>query len=156
RKLTGNQADKHKIKRTWRFCANDRVVISDAMQGVIDRLCKKRKKPLLVALDWVAVRSFHTLMLAAVKKGRGLPLLWASYPEWELAKSQTNLEEGLLRLLRTLVPEQVTVILLADRGFGRTELARTCQQLDFRYLIRIKPDVWIQHPSFTGKLLDYP
>jgi hypothetical protein len=28
---------------------------------------------------------------------------------------------GLLRLLRTLVPESVDVVILADRGFGRAE-----------------------------------
>ena len=51
------------------------------------------------------------------------------------------------RLLRTMIPETVEVILLADRGFGRTELARTCRQLRFYYLIRIKPDVWIDCPE---------
>lgn len=156
RQLLGTPADKHKIKRTWRFTANQAVTIADAMQGPIARLCKKRQKPLVVALDWVEVRSFHTLVLAAVKKGRGIPLLWASYPEWLLYKSQNNLEEGLLRLFRTLVPDHVTVILLADRGFGRAEMARLCQQLRFRFLIRIKPNVWVGHSRFNGKLLDYP
>ncbi len=103
------------------------------------------------------MRNFHTLVLAAVKKGRGIPLLWASYPEWEVFKSQNNLEEGLLRLFRTLVPDTVTVVLLADRGFGRTERARLCQEeLKFRYLIRIKSDVTIAHPSYRGLLHDYP
>jgi hypothetical protein len=46
-------------------------------------------------------------------------------------------------------------LLLADRGFGRTELARTCQFLGFHYVVRIRPDVWIEHPDFRGKLLDY-
>jgi hypothetical protein len=156
RQLAGTADAKHRIKRAWRFCANDRVTVSDGMAGLIGRALRKRRKPLVVALDWVEVRAFHTLMAAAVVKGRALPLLWASYPEWELAKSQNNLEEGLLRLLRTLVPADVRVILLADRGFGRAELARLCQHLGFRYLIRIKPDVWVKGPRFTGKLLDYP
>ena len=157
RKVLGASTAKHKIKRTWRFCANQGITVSDAMQGPIARLCKKRKKPLLVALDWVEVRAFHTLVLSAVKKGRSIPLLWASYPEWEVFKSQNNLEEGLLRLFRTLVPDTVTVVLLADRGFGRTEMARLCgQQLKFRYLIRIKSDVTIDHPRYRGLLHDYP
>jgi len=156
RQLIGEHAAKHKIKRTWRFCANRGVTVADAMQGPIARLCKKRKKPLLVALDWVEVRAFHTLVLAAVKKGRSIPVLWASYPEWVLFKSQNNLEEGLLRLFRTLVPDAVTVVVLADRGFGRTEMARLCQQLKFRYLIRIKSDVTIAHPRYRGLLHDYP
>jgi hypothetical protein len=63
-----------------------------------------KKKPLVVALDWTEIRSFHTLMLGAVLRGRAVPLLWASYPEWQLARSQNNLEEGLLRLFKSLVP----------------------------------------------------
>lgn len=48
------------------------------------------------------------------------------------------------------------MILLADRGFGRTEMARLCQHLGFHYLIRIQPDVWVRGSRFQGKLLDYP
>jgi len=167
RKLTGPSMAKHRIKRTWRFVANHRVMVNDAMRGVVQHLVKRchklerlgkqrRRSRLLIALDWTEIRDFHTLMAAAVQRGRALPLLWATYPEWVLHKSQNNLEEGLLRLLRTMIPENVEVILLADRGFGRTELARTCQQLRFHYVIRIRPDVWIRCPTFAGKLLDYP
>jgi hypothetical protein len=95
-------------------------------------------------------------MAAAVQPGRALPLLWATYPEWVLHRSQNNLQEGLLRLLRTTIPEHVEVVLLADRGFGRTELGRTCQELRFRYVIHIKRDVWVDCPSYLGNLLDYP
>jgi hypothetical protein len=158
RQLLGETSAKHKIKRTWRFIANPRIEVSDAMRGVVARLVKRhRKKPLLVAFDWTDIRGFCTLMAAAVIKGRAVPLLWATYPKWELHKSQNNLEEGLLYLLRSMVPESVKVILLADRGFGRTELARLCQDyLHFHYVIRIRPDVYIRHPEHEGKLLDLP
>src|SRR5436305_1046690 len=79
RRLPGAAACKHRIKRAWRFCANDRVHVADAMQGAVARLTRKRKKRLPVALDWTDVRSFHTLMAAAVLKGRSVPLVWASY-----------------------------------------------------------------------------
>jgi hypothetical protein len=158
RRLVGTSA-KHGIKRCWRFTANTRVEISDAMAGVIADLFQGRhwrRRPLVVAMDWVEIRNFHTIVLAAVVDGRALPLLWASYPEWLLHKSQNNLEEGLLRLLRTLLPDKMRVILLADRGFGRTEMARLCQSLGFDYVIRIRPDVWVRTAGFRGKLLDYP
>src|SRR5262249_31642956 len=109
-----------------------------------------------IAFDWTDIRNFHTLMAAAVMKGRAVPLLWATYTKWRLARSQNNLEEGLLRLLRTMAPEGVPVILLAGRGFGRTELARGCQQLRFRYLVRIKPDVWVEGAGYRGNLKGYP
>jgi hypothetical protein len=165
RQLTGTTAAKHRIKRTWRFCANKLVTVSDAMSGLIRQLLKRQRKagrlarkvkPLVIAFDWTDIRNFHTLMAAAVMNGRAMPLLWATYTKWKLARSQNNLEEGLLRLLRTLIPEKIPVILLADRGFGRTELARLCQQLGFRYLVRIKPDVCVASVAYTGLLSDYP
>ena len=158
RRLTGTSA-KHGIKRCWRFTANDRVEVSGAAAGLVAALLKGkrwRKKRAVIALDWVEVRNFHTLVAALVRGGRAIPLLWASYPEWQLAKSQNNLEEGLLRLLKQMLPRHVRVVLLADRGFGRTEMARLCQQLGFHYVIRIRPDVWVKCEGFRGKLLDYP
>ena len=156
RSLPGPTTAKHRIKRAWRFCANDRVHAAEVMPRVVRRLTRNRKKPLVVALDWTAVRGFHTLMAAAVMRGRAVPLLWASYTTGQLHRSQNSFEEGLLRLLVTMLPGGVRVILLADRGFGRTELARTCEDLRLRYLIRIKPDVRVAHPSYTGRLDDYP
>jgi hypothetical protein len=50
----------------------------------------------------------------------------------------------------------VPIILLADRGFGRTELARVCQALGMHYVVRITPDVYIRCARYQGKLLDYP
>jgi hypothetical protein len=45
RRLAGDSAAKHNIKRTWRFTSNRRVTVSDAMRGVIAQLCKRRKSP---------------------------------------------------------------------------------------------------------------
>src|SRR5262249_25699557 len=96
-------------------------------------------------------------MAAAVLGVRAVPLLWASSPEWELAKSQNNLEEGLLRLLRDLVPPGVAIIVLADRGFGRAELARTCLGLPgLHFVFRVKPGVGVRHPRYRGLLRRYP
>ena len=157
RAIAGNARCKHRIKRAGRFVANRRVTVADGMAGVIRRLTSRRGVPLIVSLGWVEVRTFHTLVAAAVAGGRSIPLIWASYPEWELAKSQNNLEEGLIRLLRSLVPERVRIILLADRGCGRAELARTLARLTgVSFVIRIRPAVRVRHPRFAGKLTDYP
>lgn len=157
RAMAGPARCKHRIKRAGRFVANRRVTVADGMAGVIARLTRRRTAPLVVGLDWVEVRAFHTLVAAAVAGGRSIPLLWASYPEWELAKSQNNLEEGLIRLLRARVPDRVRIILLADRGFGRAELARTLLGLvNVSFVIRVKPQVRVRHPRFTGTLVEYP
>lgn len=157
RATAGNARCKHRIRRAGRFTANHRVTVADAMAGAIARLARRKGTPLVVALDWVEVRDPHTPVAAAVVGGRSIPPVWHSYPEWELTESQNNLEEGLIRLLRSLVPDRVRIILLADRGFGRTELARTLLGLvNVSFVIRTKPQVKVRHPKFTGKLVDYP
>jgi Transposase DDE domain len=156
RRLAGPTTAKSAIKRTWRFTDNHRVEIAAAMAGVIARLVRKRKKRLIVSFDWTEVRDFHCLMAAACIGGRAVPLVWSSYPEWKLWRSQNSLEEGLLRLLRTLMPESVEVVILADRGFGRAEWAAVCQELGFRYLVRIKPAVTVAGARYRGVLSHYP
>jgi hypothetical protein len=136
------------------------------MRGLVRHLLKRRRarpgtyrrkpKPLRIALDWTDIRDVHTLMAAAVMKGRAVPLLWATYTKGQLKRGQNDLEEGRRRLLRAMTPDGVPVILLADRGFGRTELARPCRGLKFRYVVRAKPDAWVEGPQYTGKLLDLP
>lgn len=149
---------KHQIKRCWRFCANDRIETADAMRGVLKRVLKRRKKTLVVSFDWTDIKSFQTLVASAVFKGRSIPVCWASCKKhvYDGHRSRNALEESLLLVLRTMIPSQVKVILLADRGFGRTELARFCQRHGFSYVIRIQPKVQVRCVSFMGQLLDYP
>ena len=156
RRMLGNA--KHQIKRCWRFCANDRVEPADAMRGVVARLVRRRKKPLLVALDWVDIKGYQTLVASAVLKGRSTPLCWASCEghTYDGHKSRNAFEESLLLALRSMVPVHVKVILLADRGFGRCALAAFLRRHGFSYLIRIQPKVTVKLKGFHGKLLDYP
>ena len=149
---------KHQIKRCWRFCVNPRIETADAMQGIVARLLKKRKKKLLVALDWVDIKGFQTLVASVVLKGRSIPICWASTTNhaYQGHRSGNAFEESLLLVLRGMIPPQVRVIVLADRGFGRTALATFCQRQRFGYLIRIQPKVTVRLHGFHGKLLDYP
>ena len=149
---------KHQIKRCWRFVANPRIETADAMRGIIARLLKKRKKALIVALDWVNIKGFQTLVASAVLKGRSIPIVWASTrtPVWEGHRSRNAFEESLLLVLRTMIPQAVKVILLADRGFGRCALAAFCRYQRFSYVIRIQPQACVKLKGFSGQLLDYP
>ena len=55
-----------------------------------------------------------------------------------------------------MIPQTIKVVILADRGFGRTALATFCQRQGFGYVIRIQPSVTVRLHGFHGKLLDYP
>jgi hypothetical protein len=149
---------KHQIKRAWRFCANERVETADAMRGIVTRLLQKRKKKLLVAVDWVDIKGFQTLVASVVLKGRSTPIAWASTTNhtYDGHRSRNAFEESLLLILRDMIPRSIRVVILADRGFGRTALATFCQRQQFGYLIRIQPSVTVRLHGFCGKLLDYP
>jgi len=149
---------KHQIKRAWRFCSNERIEPTDAMRGIVAKLLKKRKKKLLIALDWVDIKGFQTLLASAVLKGRSTPIAWASTTNhvYDGHRSRNAFEESLLLVLRDMIPWSVKVVILADRGFGRTALASFCQKQGFGYLIRIQPKVTVRLKGFHGKLLDYP
>ncbi|HEY1685912.1 MAG TPA: IS4 family transposase [Tepidisphaeraceae bacterium] len=149
---------KHQIKRCWRFCANERIETADAMRGIIRRILRKRKKKLLISLDWTDIKGFQTLMASAVFKGRSIPLCWSSCNKHVLDghRSRNSFEEALLLVLRSMIPDSIQVVILADRGFGRTELARFCQHHHFAYVIRIQPKVVIHSGSYRGTLLNYP
>jgi len=146
---------KHCIKRVDRFIGNHRIEPTEAMRGIVQWLAKPRRH-LLVSMDWVDVRHFHCLLLAARLHGRAIPLLWAVYRYEDFYRSQNNLEYGLLHLFRTMVPKSTKVVILADRGFGRAEMARECQKLDFGYIIRFEPKAYIRAHGFTGSLAFLP
>lgn len=154
-------AAKHQIKRCWRFCVNPRVETADAMRGIVARLLKKRgkKTKLLVAVDWVDIKGFQTLVASVVLKGRATPVAWASTTNHVYDgghRSRNAFEESLLLVLRDMIPQTIQVVILADRGFGRTALATFCQRQGFGYVVRIQPSVTVRLHGFHGKLLDYP
>jgi hypothetical protein len=148
-------AAKHAIKRVDRFVGNQRIEPVEAMRGIVQWLAKPGQR-LLVSLDWVDLRGFQCLMLAARLRRRAIPLLWAVYQHQDIYRSQNNFEYGLLHAFRTMVPPSTEVVLLADRGFGRAEMAKQCQTLGFGYILRIQPKVTIRTARFRGLLKDWP
>jgi hypothetical protein len=144
------------IKRAWRCTGHERIAVSDGLAEVIKKLIRKRKKRLLVSFDWTEFREFHTLMAAACIKGRAVPLLWASSAEWTFLRSQNSLEEGWLRWLRTVIPESLRVVILADRGFGRAEWAAVCQERTCDSRVRIQPKVTVACTRYRGLLSHDP
>jgi hypothetical protein len=148
-------AAKHAIKRVDRLLSNHRFEPTEGMAGAIPWLSGPSKQ-LWVSLDWVKVRDFDVLVLAGWFRARAQPLLWHVTRWVDLRKSQNNLEYGLLQQLRAYVPPDVAVTVLADRGFGRAELARLCQGLSFHYVVRIQPSAHVTHERYAGRLRSLP
>jgi len=144
------------LKRVWRFVDNDAVEVHKAIAPVWQRLLKKRRKKLLIALDWTDIQGFKVLVAAACIKGRAIWLVWKSVPKSGLNLNMSRMEQELLLTLKGMLPPGLKVIILADRGFFKTRLFAFCQKHNLHYVIRIKPDFNVQAKRYRGNLLDLP
>ena len=143
---------KHNIKRVWRFLRNNGVDIVEGARALCAIASKAAGKRLIVAVDWVDVGSRKVLKAAVPIRGRGVPILFYAYEKWQLFKSQNNFEEGFFRVLRSILPKGTKVVIVADRGFGRAELASRLQELEWGYIIRISPAVTFVSKRYSGQL----
>ena len=79
-------------------------------------------------LDWTKVHDMHVLFTALPRKKRAMPLAYGVYHPLQLRKSQNQLERGMLTRVASLLPKSARLVVLADAGFGQTELIRWLQE----------------------------
>jgi hypothetical protein len=147
---------KSALKRLDRWINNPRIDVGKAMRPVVARWLKKRKKKLVVSFDWVNIRSYKTLVAAANIKGRCVWLLWKSVPVSGLNLNMSRIEQDVLFELRQMLPRRLKTIILADRGFHKSQLFGYCQRMGFDYVIRIKPEYHVAAGRFSGSLDTLP
>lgn len=147
---------KHNIKRVWRFLRNQRVEVAEGMRAVACLAAKAARGRLVVAVDWVDVGRYKVLRAAVPLRGRSIPIAFAAYHPNALFKSQNALEDGFLVLLRSLIPSRTEIIVVADRGFARAELARHLDQIGVKYVIRVVRTVHFECAQYRGLLEDVP
>ena len=88
------------------------------------------------------------IRLCVVHRGRALPLCWRVIKHRSSSVDISTYQDMLKRASK-LLPVNVKVILLADRGFSNPQLVRYVRQLGWQCRIRIKGNFWIHHPK-TG------
>ncbi len=126
------------------------------MKPIVESWVKKRKKRLIISLDWVDIRSYKTLVAAANIKGRAVWLLWKSVPISGLNLNMSRIEEEMIYDLKGMLPAGLKVVILADRGFHKSRLFACCQKRGFDYVIRIKPEYKVDAKGFQGCLSELP
>lgn len=144
------------LKRVDRWINNPRIHISQAMEPLVQRLLQKRRKKLILSLDWVDIRGFACLAAATSLKGRAVWLMWKSLPKDGLNLHMNRVEEEVLCALRSMIPNSLGVIILADRGFHKSRMFTACQLRGFDYVIRIKGDYHVQSRRYQGLLSKLP
>ena len=155
---------RHNLKRVWRFVSNERINDRTAKEVVARRLLRQLHhrleiKPshyLEIIIDWTTVWPYVVLEALIPIEGRAVPVLsWAAV-RGSLSCRQNTFEMEFLASLRRCLPKPWRVVIVADRGFQRTELLRYIRGLGFSFVMRVKGDAWIKSGPFEGKLRDYP
>jgi hypothetical protein len=88
---------------------------------------------------------FCIIRICVVHLGRAIPIGWRvlKHPS---SSVQFNTYKDLLKRASKLLPSNVKVILLADRGFANPALVYLVRKLGWHCRIRIKGNFWLRHP----------
>lgn len=147
REVPGAIKHKHRLKRLWRFVSNFRVKPERLMETWVPWVIKHfvPGKYVTVALDWTGLSgNLMCLTASLVISGRAVPLLWQVIRYSQIKDSMNRIEQRLITRLITLTPFGKKLVLVADRGFGRTELLRFLLTKNLLFSVRVDKHVRVQ------------
>ncbi len=127
------------VRRFSRWMNNANVRVADVYAPIIkDALSEWGQETIYLAFDTTMLwNQFCRISLSVVYRGRAVPLAWLVIKHPSSMVSVSHYED-LLRQAAALLPPNVKVVLLADRGFADVKLLKLCGELNWRYRIRIK------------------
>jgi hypothetical protein len=140
----------HRLKRLWRFTANERVDAKEVQLALISHTIFRLGCPRLLglAIDWTMFDTilpsgekirYQVLRIAVPRKGRALPLLQLAYDRDHLPpeRSQNQLEQDALLAVVEALPAGVRPVILADRGFCRAGFLTWLEYQNLDYVVRL-------------------
>lgn len=130
---------KHAVKQVDRFLSNEGISVSQLAAQWVPYVLGERSEA-LVSLDWTEfAKDGQTTLVASLitTHGRATPLLWHTADKTELKGSRSAIEDALLARLREVIPADVRVTVLADRGFADRKLFEHLARTGFGYVVRI-------------------
>lgn len=142
--------DKHAIKQVDR-CIGNEAIDPEALAEQWVRRALQDRATAFINLDWTEFDADdHSMLVLSLQTfhGRSLPLLWKTVVKSEMKNQRNNHEDALLARLSEIVPLEVRVVIVADRGFGDQKLFRWLQEeLGFDFIIRIRAGIQVTSAS---------
>lgn len=133
--------DKHRIKSVDRFLGNDALDLSVLWASLLT-MAASGERHLYVLLDWSDLDGEHEVLQAAVcHGGRALPVAWVTAKKGEYRYSRNRMESSLCVAVKAMLPPGVELVIVADRGFGRSSFFRALRRAGIHFIIRIRRDV---------------
>jgi hypothetical protein len=143
---------RHGVKQADRFLSNPGIDV-EALTPAWARFVIGSRKEIIVALDWTDFDlDDHSVLCAYVvtTHGRATPLCWKTHTKSELTDgARTQAEQALIERLSRAIPEDVSITLLADRGFGDQALYQLLDLLGWHYVIRFRGIIAVEHEGTT-------
>ena len=142
--LARGRLPKHTIKQVDRLLSNAGINVDELSERWVPYVIGQRPH-IIVAMDWTDFDAddHATIMLSLISKhGRSTPLVWLTVDKATLKNHRNAYEYRVLVQLAEVVPADVKVLIVADRGFGDQKLYRVLtEELKFDYLIRFRGNI---------------
>jgi hypothetical protein len=135
---------KHATKQVDRLLSNPKINVDAILARWVPYVIGARTS-VVVALDWTDFDADNqaTIMLALISDhGRATPLVWLTVDKAALKDHRSLYEHRVLVRLAELLPADIKVCIVADRGFGDQKLYRMLtEELYFDYVIRFRGNI---------------
>ena len=142
-------------RRLSRWLGNPRIVVHELYSGIIRAALSEWQQPeMFLALDTSMLwNEFCLVRLVVVHRGRGLPVSWCVLRHRSSSVAYSDYQVAIARAA-AVVPDGVSIIVLADRGFVHTELMTRLTQMGWHYRIRLKADCWVKRSGHRWRQLN--
>lgn len=141
---------KHAIKQVDRLLSNRGIVVWEWFAQWVAFVLGDRKE-ILVALDWTEFDKDGQATIAlylVTTHGRATPLVWKTIEKSTLRDRRGEYELEVIERLHAIVPRDVGVTVLADRGFGDQKLFAWLDTIGWGFVIRFRQIITL---TFEGE-----
>ena len=142
--LARGRLTKHAVKQVDRLLSNRGIDVDALLVHWVPYVVGQRDS-ITVAMDWTEFDADGqaTIMLSLLSRhGRATPLVWLTVDKAALKNRRNGYEYQVLVRLAEILPADVRVRIVADRGFGDHKLYRVLsEELKFDFVIRFRGNI---------------
>jgi len=143
-------APRHAIKQVDRLLSNPKLSLEQVFGCWVPFVVGERRE-IFVNFDWTEFADADqcTVVLGMqTAHGRSTPLVWKTVTRSALKEQRNDHEDSLLVVFAAVVPKNVRVTVVADRGFSDSKLySFLTEELGFDYIIRFRGVVYVENAA---------
>lgn len=155
RAMEGPAKAKNRIKRVDRFLGNEKVEV-DAISEALFHQLRPTDERVVVLADWTDRHDFQQLVLALPRDGRALPFYCITVEKGDGSGKHDGLmieaEEMALDALDRFCGDEITPVVIADRGFGNTRWLGQITKRGWYFVQRLACSHGVNTEHYIGPL----